>query len=72
MPRYAGVAERADLAAEFARSRDVEVIERGPGSSSTDFWGVPHVPSQIEREVLPPAALERRLALLQAAWAVLR
>ena len=40
-----------------------------PGSSSTDFWGVAHVPSQVEREVLSPAALERRLDLMRASWA---
>ena len=44
-------------------------MERVPGSSSTDFWGVAHVPSQIEREVLPSIELERRLDLLQACWA---
>ena len=53
----------------FARARDVAVVERVPGSSSTDFWGVAHVPSEIEREVLPPPELERRLGLLQACWA---
>ncbi len=68
-PRYAGVAERAGLGEAFARAREAEVVERVPGSSSTDFWGVAHVPSQIEREVLPPAELERRLDLLRAAWA---
>ena len=47
----------------------LDVVERVPGSSSTDFWGIAHVPSQIEREVLQPADLERRLALLQACWA---
>ena len=67
--RYEGVAERAGLAGAFARSRDVEVVERVPGSSSTDFWGIAHVPSQIEREVLSPAELERRLDLLCACWA---
>ena len=40
-----------------------------PGSSSTDFWGIAHVPSQIEREVLSAADLERRLDLLRACWA---
>ena len=67
-PRYAGVAERAGLETAFARARDGEVIERVPGSSSTDFWGIAHVPSQIERDVLPPADLERRLDLLRACW----
>ena len=69
LPRYAPVAERAGLGAAFARARKVEVVERVPGSSSTDFWGIAHVPSQIEREVLSPAELERRLDLLRAAWA---
>jgi hypothetical protein len=66
--RYAGVADRAGLAREFAASGDVEVVERVPGSSSTDFWGIAHVPSLIEDEILPSADLERRLRLLQATW----
>jgi hypothetical protein len=69
VPRYADVAERAGLANAFARARDVEVVERVPGSSSTDFWGIAHVPSEIERDVLSPADLGRRLDLLQATWA---
>jgi hypothetical protein len=69
LPRYARVAEQAGLASAFARTREVEVVERVPGSSSTDFWGIAHAPSQIEREVLSDAALERRLDLLRACWA---
>ena len=69
IPRYAAVAERAGLAQEFERVRDVEVVERVPGSSSTDFWGIAHVPSEIERELLSPAELERRLDLLRGTWA---
>jgi hypothetical protein len=69
VPRYADVAERAGMAKAFARAREIEVVERVPGSSSTDFWGIAHVPSEIEREVLSPADLERRLDLLQACWA---
>jgi hypothetical protein len=68
VPRYAGVAERAGLASAFRREREVEVVERVPGSSSTDFWCIAHVPSQIEREVLSEADLARRLDLLQASW----
>jgi hypothetical protein len=68
-PRYAGVAKRAGMAKAFEGARDLKVIERVPGSSSTDFWGIAHVPSQIEREVLSPADLERRLEVLQACWA---
>jgi hypothetical protein len=67
--RYLGVADRARMSTAFAGARDPEVVERVPGSSSTDFWGIAHVPSQIEREVLSPADLERRLELLQACWA---
>jgi len=69
LPRYARVVDRAGLGGEFARTGDPTVVERVPGSSSTDFWGVAHVPSEVEREVLAPPALERRLALLEAAWA---
>jgi hypothetical protein len=69
LPRYAGVAARAGMGDEFARAREAEVVERVPGSSSTDFWGIAHVPSQIEGEVLSPADLERRVDLLRACWA---
>ena len=68
LPRYIGVAERAGLATAFERARDVEVVERVPGSSSTDFWGIAHVPSQTEAEVLSADELERRLDLLRACW----
>src|SRR3954454_10893433 len=39
-PRYATVAQAAGLTNAFAAERDIEVVERVPGSSSTDFWGV--------------------------------
>ena len=69
VPRYAGVAERAGVRSEFDRAGALEVVERVPGSSSTDFWGVAHVPSEIERQVLSAGDLERRLDLLRACWA---
>ena len=69
LPRYAAVAKRAGLTRELERARDIDVVERVPGSSSTDFWGVAHVPSETERAVLPVAELERRLDLLRACWA---
>jgi hypothetical protein len=68
LPRYAAVAERAGLAGSFKRSGPMKVVERVPGSSSTDFWGIAHVPSEIEREVLSSKDLERRLTILQATW----
>jgi len=67
--RYAGVAERAGLADAFSDQREFTVVEHTPGSSSTDFWGIAHVPSQIEREVLSATELDRRLQLLEAGWA---
>ena len=67
--RYGAVAERAGMGAAFAKAREVEVVERVPGSSSTDFWGIAHVPSAIERDVLSAADLERRLDLVRASWA---
>ena len=68
LPRYKPVADGAGLAGSFARQRTIEMIERYQGSSSTDFWGVAHVPSQTEHEVLSAKNLERRLDLLQAGW----
>lgn len=69
VPRYAAIAARAGMAGDFDAARDVDVVERVPGSSSTDFWGIAHVPSQIEAEVLSLTDLERRLDLLRACWA---
>ena len=69
LPRYATVAQRAGLAREYERAHDVDVVERVAGSSSTDFWGVAHVPSEMERNVLPAPELERRLEILRACWA---
>lgn len=68
VPRYAGVAAEAGLVEAFAREGAIEVIERYPGSSSTDFWGIAHVPSGTERTALSSDALERRLDLLRACW----
>ena len=66
--RYQPVAQRAGLAAEFTRQRALDVIERYPGNTSTDYWGIAHVPSGNEQEALAPDDLEHRLTLLQAAW----
>ena len=68
LPRYAGVARLARLTKEFTLHRDIEIVGRVIGSGSADYWGIAHVPSELEREVLSPAELERRLALLRACW----
>src|SRR5690349_5010154 len=67
--RYAPVARRVRLGRELAEQDRIEVIERVPGSSSTDYWGIAHVPSTAESEILRDAELDRRLALLEACWA---
>jgi len=69
LPRYAGVAQRAGMADAVKSQHTIDVIERYTGSSSTDFWGIAHVPSDTEREVLSAADLDRRLDLLRAGWA---
>jgi len=69
LSRYTGVAARAGLTDAFERQRTITVVERYPGSSSTDFWGIAHVPSESERAVLSAKELERRLDLLRACWA---
>ena len=68
VPRYVGIAERAGLADELTRQATPEVIERYAGNTSTDFWGIAHVPSPAEREQLAEADLERRLRLLRSTW----
>src|SRR5262245_15791772 len=67
--RYAPVAERAGMAAAFSRQAEPTVVERYAGNTSTDFWGIAHVSSETEREVLSETDLERRLDLLRATWA---
>lgn len=72
LPRYARVADQAGLGTEFREVLDgpaVAVLERTPGSSSTDFWGIAHVPSAFERDGVDAVDLERRLTLLEACWA---
>ena len=46
LARYADVAERAGSGQRIQAGHGLEVVERVPGSSSTDFWGIAHVPSR--------------------------
>jgi hypothetical protein len=68
-PRYAPVADRVGLGAEFSRSDRPDVVERTPGNTSTDWWGIAHVPSAIEADELSSEELERRIGLMEATWA---
>src|SRR3954447_12220750 len=67
--RYAPVAERAGLTAEFAGAMDLDVVERYPGTGSTDFWGISFAFSEIDRQEMSRERLERALKLLRACWA---
>jgi hypothetical protein len=68
-PRYAQVAKLAGMEAEFAAITTVDVVERYPGTGSTDFWGISFAFSGIDRQDLSSAELERELTLMRACWA---
>jgi hypothetical protein len=68
LPRYVPVAKLAGMDAEFDAGSDVEIVERYPGTGSTDFWGISFAFSEIDRQPISSAELERELALMQACW----
>lgn len=66
--RYAKVARRARIPFAPPRSVDeLEVVERLPGTKTTEF-GAPSAVAAPEREVPGPSELARLIALLEAAW----
>ena len=69
LPRYERVAELAGLGAELAADAGADVVERYPGTGSTDFWGISFAFSAVDREAVPADSLERELALMRGAWA---
>ncbi len=69
LPRYAPIAKLAGLETEFATATDLDVVERYPGTGSTDFWGISYAHSEIDKQSLTSEALDRDLALMQASWA---
>jgi hypothetical protein len=69
LPRYAKVAHLAGLDPEFVVSATIDVVERYPGTGSTDFWGVSFAFSSIDRQDVSREELERELTLLRACWA---
>ena len=69
LPRYLKVAERAGLGTDFQRETKPTVVGRHTGTGSTDFWGISFAPSDEDHKPIAEAEFERRLALLQAAWA---
>ena len=69
VPRYAAVAKLAGMEAAFAASSVVEVVERYPGTGSTDFWGISFAFSGIDTQAMSNAELARELTLMRACWA---
>lgn len=68
-PRYAPVADGVGLLAEFEDEVAPEVVERTPGNTSTDWWGIAHVPSVIEAGPMAQDEVERRIMIMRATWA---
>lgn len=73
LPRYAPVATLAGMGAPFAAiatpTATVNVVERYPGTGSTDFWGISFAFSRIDVQAFSSEELDRDLTLLQACWA---
>ena len=66
--RYRPIARMAGLEPEFDRAGPLEIVEDHVGVGSTDFWGISFAPSSFEQAPMPEGELERKLALLAAAW----
>jgi hypothetical protein len=68
VPRYAVVTKLAGMESTFETTPVVDVVERYPGTGSTDFWGISFAFSSNDQQVMSGEALERELALMQACW----
>ncbi len=69
LPRYAAVTKLAGMATEFETFTGFEVVERYPGTGSTDFWGISFAFSSFDHQPMSGEALERELTLMRACWA---
>jgi hypothetical protein len=69
IPRYSQVAKLAGMNAQFDTIENVDVVERYPGTGSTDFWGISFAYSSIDKQGMSGDELERELMLMQACWA---
>jgi hypothetical protein len=66
-PRYAVVAESAGVPLPDRAAEALEVVERVPGSATTDF-GAPGTVAPSDRRPLTKSEAERQAALLTASW----
>ena len=66
LPRFAPVVRRAGLEPPTADA-DVEIVERVPGTATTDFGALGNAP-KADLAPIEPGETDRLVALLQAAW----
>jgi len=67
--RYRPVAERAGISLPAFSMGDLKVVERVPGSATTDF-GAPGAIAEVDHRPTSAAAARRQAALVEASWAV--
>jgi hypothetical protein len=68
-PRYASIAAEAGARFPKTAGSSLDVVERRPGSATTDF-GAPGEPAQADGEPLTKAQAARLAAILRASWVV--
>jgi hypothetical protein len=66
--RYRPVVALAGLGSELDAAGPLQVVEEHVGVGSTDFWGISFAPSSFEQEPMAEDELDRKIALLEAAW----
>ncbi len=69
-PRYAAIAREANIPFPPVTAADLEVVERVPGSATTDF-GAPDRAATADAMPLSPEEADRLARLLGASWTVL-
>lgn len=68
IPRYREIARLAGMERDFAAHEGAEVVERYPGTGSTDFWGISFAFSAFDLRPVTAEELEREIALMRASW----
>jgi hypothetical protein len=68
VPRYVKVAKLAKREEGLASVNKVKVLERYPGTGSTDFWGISFAFSNFDQRAMSGDELERELSLMRACW----
>src|SRR4051794_5125278 len=70
VPRYAVVARQAGKRFSARAGDELDVVERGPGSATTEF-GAPGVVPELDADALTPHAAGKMVDLVVASWTVL-